>query len=567
VFDSSDKIARKETVMNPTFRVSPSTRRTFLKHISAFVISGGIFLQDLNAQDAKFVVAETAFGKIRGVDNNGIKVFKGIPYGATTAGSNRFMPPAEPADWSGVRDALAYGHSAPQRDPAAPPPPPGTLTISGENLPAEGEDCLVLNVWTPAVGPAGSNDRKRPVMFWCHGGGFATGSGSSPDNDGTNLARRGDVVVVTINHRLNVLGFADLGAFSDDFAASGDAGMLDIVQALKWVRANISQFGGDPNTVTIFGQSGGGRKVETLLAMPSAKGLFHRAIVESGAAVKVVDREVAARNAEQLLANLGVAKTNVRAVQRLPVEKIMAAYFAVVKENLDVDPSLGGFSPAVDGKILPQHPFYPAASPVSADVPVMIGCTRTEMTLFSLNDPFAFSQSDADMRKRVNAILGDGAPAMIDLYRKLNPGASPSDIYFLIASDCRYGAPTMIAAQRRAALGKAPVYLYYFTWETPVLGGRLKSPHTMEIPFAFDNVKVSARMTGGGAEAVALADKVSDAWIAFARSGDPNTPKLPHWPAYDAKDRATMVINNASKVVNDPLREQRIAMFQALNLS
>jgi para-nitrobenzyl esterase len=553
--------------MTSTFRITPSSRRNFLKHISALAISGGVFLRDLNAQDATYVTANTAFGKLRGVDINGIKIFKGIPYGASTAGANRFMPPGEPPDWSGVRDALAYGHSAPQQDPAAPPPAPGALTISGENLPPEGEDCLVLNIWTPAVNPAAESGRKRPVMFWCHGGGFASGSGSSPDNDGTNLARRGDVVVVTVNHRLNVLGFANLSEFSEDFAASGDAGMLDIVQALKWVRANISQFGGDPNLVTIFGQSGGGRKVETLLAMPSAKGLFHRAIVESGAAVRVVDRDVAVRNAEQLLAKLGIDRKNVRALQKLPVEKIMAAYFAVVKDNPDVDPSFSGFSPTVDGKILPQHPFYPKASPVSADVPVMIGCTRTEMTLFSLNDPSAFSLNDADMRKRVGNLLGPQAPTMIDLYRKLNPGASPSDIYFLIASDFRYGAPTMIAAQRRAALGQAPVYLYYFTWETPVQGGRLKSPHTMEIPFAFDNVKISERMTGGGAEAMALADKVSDAWIAFARTGDPNTPKLPHWPAYDAKDRSTMVINNVSKVVNDPLREQRIAMFQALNMS
>jgi para-nitrobenzyl esterase len=553
--------------MPPTLCVSSFSRRELLKHFAALTVSGSLFLDGVRGQDAEFVIAETNLGKIRGVDHNGIKIFKGIPYGASTAGPNRFMPPAETADWSGVRDALAYGHSAPQRDSAALPPPAGGLTISGENLPAEGEDCLVLNVWTPAVGPAANSDRKRPVMFWCHGGGFATGSGSSPDNDGTNLARRGDVVVVTINHRLNVLGFANFSEFSGDFAASGDAGMLDIVLALKWVRANISQFGGDPNTVTIFGQSGGGRKVETLLAMPSAKGLFHRAIVESGAAVRVVDRDAAIRNSEQLLAKLGVDKTNVRALQKLPVEKIMAAYFAVIKEHPDVDPSLGGFSPTVDGKILPQHPFYPNASPVSADVPVMIGCTRTEMTLFSLNDPSAFSLSDADMRRRISDLLGSRAPGIIDLYRKLNSGASPSDIYFLIASDCRYGAPTMIAAQRRAALGKAPVYLYYFTWETPVQGGRLKSPHTMEIPFAFDNVKISERMTGGGADAMALADKVSDAWIAFARTGDPNTPKLPHWPAYDAKDRATMVINNVSKVVDDPLREQRIAMFQALNLS
>lgn len=544
-------------------RVSPSTRRDFLRYVSALSVSGAVFLPFLNAQEATFVVAETNFGKVRGVDNDGIKVFKGIPYGADTSGANRFMPPAEPADWSGVRDALEYGHSAPQRDPGA--PPAGGLTISGRNLPTEGEDCLVLNVWTPAVGADSS--RKRPVMFWCHGGGFVTGSGSSPDNDGTNLARRGDVVVVTINHRLNVLGFANLSEFNPVFEASGDAGMLDIVQALKWVRTNIAQFGGDPNTVTIFGQSGGGRKVETLLAMPAAKGLFHRAIVESGAAVKVTDRDIAVRNAEQLLAKLGVDKKNVRELQKLPVEKIMAAYFAVMRDEPDVDANIVGFDPTVDGKILPQHPFYPKASPVSADVPVMIGCTRTEMTLFSLNDPSAFSQSEEDMQGRVKKLLGDRAPAMIDLYKKINPGASPSDIYFLIASDYRYGAPTMIAAQRRAALGKGPVYLYYFTWETPVQGGRLKSPHTMEIPFAFDNVKISARMTGGGEEAMALADKVSDAWIAFARTGDPNTPKLPHWPAYDAKDRATMVINNVSKVVNDPLREQRIAMFQAWNFS
>jgi para-nitrobenzyl esterase len=279
-------------------------RRDFLKYTSAFAASGSVLLRELRAQDAKFVTAETTYGTIRGVDNNGIKVFKGIPYGASTAGANRFMAPAEPAKWTGVRDALEYGHSAPQRDPAAPPPPAGALSISGQGLPAEGEDCLVLNVWTPAVGSGARSGRKRPVMFWCHGGGFASGSGSSPDNDGTNLARRGDVVIVTINHRLNVLGFANLSEFSRDFAASGDAGMMDIVQALKWVRANIAEFGGDPNTVMIFGQSGGGRKVETLLAMPSAKGLFHRATIESGAAIQVVDRDAAVRNSERLLAKL-----------------------------------------------------------------------------------------------------------------------------------------------------------------------------------------------------------------------------------------------------------------------
>src|SRR5690242_12792407 len=333
-------------------------RRDFLRSASAAAVASRVLL----AQDAKYVVAETSFGKVRGVDNQGIKTFKGIPYGASTAGTNRFMPPKDPEKWTGVRDALEFGHSAPQRDPAAAPPPEGALGVAGRNLPAEGEDCLVLNVWTPAI----NDGRKRPVMFWCHGGGFATGSGSSPDTDGTNLARRGDVVVVTINHRLNVLGFADLSEFSRDFAASGDVGMLDIVQALKWARTNIANFGGDPNTVMIFGQSGGGRKVETLLTMPAAKGLFHRATVESGAALQVAGREVAVRNAEQLLAKLGIAKADVRELQKLPVDRVLTAYFAVVRDERGVDQTVNGFAPAVDGKILPQQPFQPAASPVSA---------------------------------------------------------------------------------------------------------------------------------------------------------------------------------------------------------
>jgi para-nitrobenzyl esterase len=544
--------------------IHPSmNRRDFLWHAFMVAFSSGVLLDRARGQDPKFVIAETNLGKIRGIDDSGIEIFKGIPYGASTAGTNRFMPPVDPGKWTGVRDTLEYGHSAPQHDPAAPLPATSSLTVSGSNLPTEGEDCLVLNVWTPAV----NDGRKRPVMFWCHGGGFATGSGSSPDNDGTNLSRRGDVVVVTINHRLNVLGFANFSEFSTDFAASGDAGMMDIVHALKWVRANIAHFGGDPNTVMIFGQSGGGRKVETLLAMPSAKGLFHRATIESGAALQVADRDIAIRNAEQLLAKLGIRKQDVHEVQKLPLEQIMTAYFAVVREARGVDQSIGGFAPTVDGSILPQHPFSPTASPVSADVPVMIGCTRTEMTLFSLNDAAAFSLDDDGLRARVNELLGGQSQGMIDLYRKLSPTATPSDIFFLISSDYRYGAPTMKIAERRAALGKGPVYLYYFTWKTPVQGGRLKSPHTIEIPFAFDNVKISARLTGGGPEAMALADKVSDAWIAFARTGNPNTPNLPPWPVFNVEDRATMVIDNSSKVVNDPLREQRTAMFRAMNLT
>jgi para-nitrobenzyl esterase len=224
-----------------------------------------------------------------------------------------------------------------------------------------------------------------------------------------------------------------------------------------------------------------------------------------------------------------------------------------------------GFSPTVAGKIVPQHPFHPTASAVSADVPLMLGSTRTELT--SSADAAAFSLSEEGMRERIRTLLGDSAGSTIDIYRKANPGASPSDVYFLIASDYRYSGPVMKIAERRAALGRGPVYLYYFRWETPVDGGRLKSPHTIEIPFAFDNIKLAVRLTGGGPEAMALADKVSDAWIAFARTGDPNTPKLPRWSAFNAADRQTMVFNTQSKLENDPIREQRLAMFRALNFS
>jgi para-nitrobenzyl esterase len=509
-------------------------RRTFLLLAPAALIKGA---------ETGSVTAETAYGQVRGAETDGIKVFKGIPYGASTAGKNRFMPPVNPTRWTGVRDALQYGPSAPQ-----------SVTLAGQ-----GEDCLVLNVWTPAI----KDGRKRPVMFWCHGGGFSSGSGSSPGEDGTNLARRGDVVVVTINHRLNVLGFTYLGDLGGgDFQQSGDVGMLDIVQALRWVRDNIEEFGGDPNTVMIFGQSGGGRKVGTLLAMPSAKGLFHRAVIESGPTIKLVDMNQAKRVAERLISKLQLGRNEVRELQKMPVDKIMAAYFDVVKDMAGADQMTEGFSPTVNGSAVLQHPFDPAASDISANVPLMLGHTRTEMTLQS--QPDAFSLDEEGMRGRVRSLIADNAGRVIQTYRQMNPGSSPSDIYFLIASDYRYGAPVMKIAERRAALNKAPVYLYYFRWETPVQGGRLKSPHTIEIPFAFDNVKISANLTGGGPEAMALADKVSDAWIAFARTGDPNTPKLPRWPRFNPTDRPTMVFNNVSKVENDPIREQRLAMFSAM---
>ena len=513
--------------------------------------------------ERQHVEAETVFGPVRGVDAGGIKTFKGIPYGASTAGRNRFRPPTDPIAWSGVRDAVQYGPSAPQREPGV--VPTASLSVASAGLPPEGEDCLVLNVWTPGV----ADGAKRPVMVWLHGGAFSSGSGSSPITDGTNLARRGDVVVVSINHRLNALGFTHLGdlvgARSGDaeLGSSGAAGMLDIVHALKWVRANIADFGGDPGNVTVFGQSGGGRKVATLLAMPDASGLFHRAIIESGATIKLVEREQGARVARELAATLELGAPSLSDLQAVPLDRLMRAYFATVRQ-MNVDQMTMGFSPVVDGMVIPSHPFHPTAAAVSADVPLLIGSTRTELT--SQTDDAAFSLDEAGMHARIAALVGAASSEIIEIYRKVNPSATPSELYFLIASDHRYSAPVMKIAERRAALGRGAVYLYYFRWESPYEGGRLKSPHTIEIPFVFDNVATS-RFTADAPDAPALADRVSDAWIAFARTGDPNTPKLPHWPVFDAASRPTMVLDSVSTVVDDPIRVQRIALFAALGLT
>src|SRR5438552_6517475 len=299
------------------------SRRDFVRHAALLTAASAVQLRSADAADT-YVVADTASGKVRGVEVEGIKIFKGIPYGASTAGANRFMPPAAVKKWDGVRDALEYGESAPQSEPGA-RRAASDLAVAGAGLRTEGEDCLVLNVWTPAL----ADNRKRPVMVWCHGGGFATGSGSSPVTAGFNLARRGDVVVVTINHRLNVLGFTYLGEpGGPEYSSSGDVGMLDIVRALQWVRDNITRFGGDPGTVTIFGQSGGGRKVATLLAMPEAKGLFHRAIIESGATLKLVEKDQGTRVAAELMQTLGLGKTQVKDLQMVPIDKLMSAYFA-----------------------------------------------------------------------------------------------------------------------------------------------------------------------------------------------------------------------------------------------
>lgn len=510
-------------------------------------------------------IAQTAAGKVRGAINDGIHVFKGVPYGASTAGANRFMPPRPPEPWTDVRDALDYGTSTPQREPDAVREPRGSSEFIGDlSSRPESEDSLVLNVWTPALNDGG----KRPVMFWIHGGGFQSGSGSSASYDGTRLAKRGDVVVVTINHRLNVLGFAYLAQIGgEQYARTGNVGMLDIVQALEWVRDNIAQFGGDPDRVMIFGESGGGRKVGTLLAMPAAKGLFHRAVIQSGPTLKVRTPEAATFATQAVLDELHIGKGDLARLHELPYEEIMRAFFAASRKH-NFNHTTTGFAPVVDGTVLPVHPFDPVAANVMPDIPLIVGTNRTEYTLQLAGDADAFKLDEAGMRKRVAAFLGDKAPGVIEAYRKAEPNASPSELFFLMISDFRYCAPIATIAERRAALsGGAPVYAYYFAWETPVRNGELRSPHALEIAFVFDNTEIAARFTGGGERALKLADAMSDAWIAFARDGSPSTPKLPTWAPYDAGKRATMVFNDRSELVSDPYGARRRAMQAAMGLA
>jgi para-nitrobenzyl esterase len=534
-----------------------SSRRTFVKEASLLLAGAQLapWLRLAAAADTDFVVADTSAGKVRGREVMGVKVFKGIPYGGTTAGSNRFMPPAKPAAWTGTRDALAYGPSAPQTTRS---------DALSRGAPEESEDCLVLNVFTPALGAGG----KRPVMVWLHGGGFSSGSGSSPILDGTNLARANDVVVVTINHRLNVFGFTYLGEVGgSDFALSGGAGMLDIVAALQWVRDNVDRFGGDPNLVTIFGQSGGGRKVATLMSMPSAKGLFHRAIIESGAVLRLATREDAIHATELLLAELTLKRGQIRELQSTPMARLLAANAAVTGKITLREPGMTPNSPMIDGKALPNHPWDPTAPALSKGIPLLIGYARTEETLYDRPTPEALALDEAGLNQRVAKRLGAAPEAVIDAFRKAHPEATPWDLYILIATDHPRGTYSRELAKRKAVQAGAPAFSYRFDWETPEGGGHMRSPHTVEIPFVFSNIKIAGPLISKMPEAYALAEKVSGAWVAFARTGDPNTPKLPQWPAYTAGSRDTMLFNDESRVERDPDRGPRLVMEGVLKLS
>jgi len=490
-----------------------------------------------------FPIVETTSGKVQGVAAAGIKEFKGIPYGASTAGKNRFMPPKKPAPWTGVRECFAHGQVCPQT-PANLHSEYGMMIQWDQQSGGLGEDCLVLNVWTPGV----SDGAKRAVLVSFHGGGFATGSGNAPGYDGAQLALFGDVVVVTVNHRLASFGYthlADLGAPAE-FAYAGVAGIMDLVASLQWVHDNIENFGGDPGKVMIFGQSGGGAKTSTILATPSAKGLFHRAAVQSGSTLRLATREQATKVAETLLGRLNIPKTRIPDIQKVSWQELLEAQ-ASVASGLG-----GGFAPVVDGSILPHNPFDPTAPPESADVPMIISTTLEDAALALTN----FDLDEAGLKTLLNQRYSGKGDEILALYRQRYPQKSPFLIQAQAFTDSGFRRSAITQAERKAALGKAPAYMYLWDWVSPGFGAKFGAVHGTDVSASFHNVRDNIVGVGSPLGKV-MCDRLASAWVAFAKTGDPNNPHLPKWPAYDATSRATMVFDTDTRVENDPRGEIR----------
>ena len=502
-------------------------------------------------------IVETVYGKVQGITEDGLHIFKGIHYGASTAGKNRFMPPQPPKPWAGIEEVTEYGPSCWQ-------PPEGVTRMGfwgATGVESMSEDCLVLNVWTKGL----KDNGKRPVLVWVHGGGFRTESANhAPFYNGASLAKTYDVVVVSVNHRLGVFGYLHLGEiFGEQYATSGNNGMLDLVEALKWVRDNIARFGGNPGNVMIFGESGGGAKVSTLMAMPAAKGLFHHAIVQSGPGLRVKTSEDATLCAREFLDVVHVTPQRTNWLHEM---KPYVIYLAWMSLSQGAERAGGDMSPVVDGKIIPAHPFDPVASPTAANVPLVIGTNKDEWLFMMMRDPLFGKYDEAQMRQRVVSTLSqrlndkvatERADDLIAGYRRTRPGATPHDILAAIGSD-RMRIASVRLAERKAAGGSAPVYMYLFTWESEVSRGQLKSAHSFEIPFAFNYMNdPSILFLGNRPERLKLAATMSGAWVAFAKSGDPNHTGLAKWPTYNKNDRATMMFNIESKVENDPFGEER----------
>ena len=479
-------------------------------------------------------LARTRSGVLRGQTDDGVRVFRGIPYGGDTA-TRRFRRAQRETPWEGVRDAFDYGPSAPQ---------PG--------VPDASEDCLRLNLWTPAL----RDEARRPVLVYVHGGGYATGSGSDPLYDGTRLARRGDVVVVSVNHRLGPLGYLHLGELGGrEFASAGNVGQLDLIDALGWIAAHAAQFGGDPGNITLFGQSGGGAKIATLMAMPEARGLFHRAWTMSGQQVTAAGPRAAARRCALLMQAAGLAADDLTGLLALAPEKLVAA--AQVADPSPVEDMRLYLGPVLDGQALPTHPFWPEAPARSAAIPMVIGNTRDETRAFLGRDPAAYRLSWDELPDRLarGQYVDLPVQTVIAEYRRLYPDWSPSEIYFAATTAGRSWRGAIEELEARARQGAA-TWAYQLDWSSP-LDPDLRAYHTLDIPLVFGNLHHPTARTGQGASARRVSQALADALIAFARNGDPQHPGLPAWPQYSLRDRETLLVDDPCRVASDPRSGER----------
>lgn len=518
------------------------------KSLLCLIIAFTLFIS-ASAQNAdpliagkNIAVVSTSDGDVRGYLHNQIYTYKGIPY----AYADRFMAPGKPKPWTGVRSSTTYG-------PVCPTNIVTSVNDEGEfpfnhDLGYMNEHCQTVNVWTQKI----NDGKKRPVMVWFHGGGFTAGSSIElPSYDGESLARKGDVVVVSVNHRLNILGFLDLSAYGDKYKSSANAGLIDLVAALEWVKANIAKFGGDPDNVTIFGQSGGGGKVTCLMAAPSAKGLFHKAIIESGSYItSFTEKSASQKIAAALLEELKLKPSEVDSLQKIPYEVLFAAgKKAIIKASdqlkAEGKPSTGlGWNAVLDGNFLTDQPTSSLAMERSKNIPLLVGTTKNEFA------PFAPGSNDKTMEQVTEELqkkYGDKAKDYKKAVEAAYPGTVKAPDYVNIDFNFRQSAIKQ-ANLKSAFAGSAPVYMYLFAWQSPVNDGRYKAMHCMELPFVFNNIDRCQEMTGGGKEAIVLADKMSSAWINFAKTGDPNSVGIPKWPKYTEANGETMIFNIRNEV-------------------
>ena len=547
--------------------MTPISRRDFLASTSLAAVSvlgvspPALLLRSRfgGARGDEYVIAETAYGKVRGARDAGVSIFRGIPYAGRVSGDRRFRRPAPLESWTGVRDALRFGPPTIQPDRTA------TATE-----PAPAEDCLVLNVWTPAADPS----RRRPVMFYSHGGGFTIGSGGARGQDGANLARNFDVVVVETNHRLGLLGFLYLDEIAgEQYAGSGNNGILDIVDGLRWVHDNIAAFGGDPGNVMIFGESGGGAKTSCLYAMPSAAPYFNKASIESGPGVRMTTRESAAATTAQLLKQMNLAPSEWRRLLEVSAADLLAQQVRTPGVPPYQRPSgstagagsaaPGGYGPVVDGKALPQHPFDPTAPAISRDKPLIVGWNEDEYTFFAMyaKDTSGFGLDQAGLRAKLEPRFGTDTARIIETYQKSRPSASPTDIFVEVQSVTLMGLGSIEIAQQKAVQGGAPVYLYNFGYKSeakvPGTDYPMGTPHAADIAFKFNNVDTPSPLSGSRPERLNASHNMAELWATFARTGHPAAAGQPAWPAYDLTRRATYRIDTTCEVIEDRHRAER----------